>query len=125
MDIVLRGMTWTHPRRYDPLVACSKLWRNKTGVSIEWDKRSLQDFEAYPVEELSQRYDLIVIDHPHVGQGTREGCLKPFDDPARAAEREVLERASIGPSYASYLWRGGNGRCRSMQRRKSRLGVRT
>ena len=55
MDIVLRGMTWTHPRGYDPLVACSKLWRDKTGVSIEWDKRSLQDFEAYPVEELSQQ----------------------------------------------------------------------
>jgi multiple sugar transport system substrate-binding protein len=106
MGIVLRGMTWSHPRGYDPLVACSKLWGDKTGVSIEWDKRSLQDFEAYPVEELSQRYDLIVIDHPHVGQVMREGCLKPFDDPARTAEREALRRASVGPSYASYLWRG-------------------
>ncbi len=105
MGIVLRGMTWSHPRGYDPLVACAKLWRNTTGVVIEWDKRSLQDFEAYPVEELARRYDLIVIDHPHVGQITREGCLKPFDDPARTAEREALKRASVGPSYASYLWR--------------------
>ena len=99
MGIVLRGMTWSHPRGYDPLVACAELWRETTGVAIAWDKRSLQDFEAYPVEDLARRYDLIVIDHPHVGQITREGCLKPFDDPARAAERKALERASVGPSY--------------------------
>jgi multiple sugar transport system substrate-binding protein len=106
VDIVLRGMTWSHPRGYDPLVACSKLWRETTGVEVQWDKRSLQDFEAYPIEELARRYDLIVIDHPHVGQVMREGCLKPFDDPARAAEREALERASVGSSSASYLWQG-------------------
>ena len=106
MGIVLRGMTWSHPRGYDPLVACAKLWRNTTGIVIGWDKRSLQEFEAYPVEELARRFDLIVIDHPHVGKITREGCLKPFDDPARTAEREALRRASVGPSYASYLWRG-------------------
>jgi len=106
VDIVLRGMTWSHPRGYDPLVACSKLWREATGVEVQWDKRSLQDFEAYPIEEPARRYDLIVIDHPHVGQATREGCLKPFDDPARAAERGALERASVGSSSASYLWQG-------------------
>ncbi len=106
MDTILDGMTWSHPRGYAALVACSKLWRKKTGVEIRWDKRSLQDFEAYPVEELARRYDLIVIDHPHVGQVTREGCLAPFDDRARAADREALARASVGPSYASYDWQG-------------------
>ena len=49
---VLRGMTWSHPRGYDPLVACSALWKAKTGVEVSWDKRSLQDFESFPVEEL-------------------------------------------------------------------------
>ena len=106
MGIVLRGMTWSHPRGHDPLLACAELWRETTGIAIAWDKRSLQDFEAYPVEDLARRYDLIVIDHPHVGQITREGCLRPFDDPARAPERKALERASVGPSYASYLWQG-------------------
>jgi multiple sugar transport system substrate-binding protein len=101
LGIALRGMTWSHPRGYDPLVACAEVWRETTGVAIAWDKRSLQDFEAYPVEDLARRYDLIVIDHPHVGQITREGCLTPFDDPARAPARKALERASVGPSYAS------------------------
>jgi multiple sugar transport system substrate-binding protein len=104
--IVLRGMTWSHPRGYDPLVACGRLWRERTGVEIAWDKRSLQDFESFPVEELARRYDLIVIDHPHVGQITRENCLAPFDDPARAAEDAALAQASIGPSWPSYFWEG-------------------
>ncbi|TIW79817.1 MAG: carbohydrate ABC transporter substrate-binding protein, partial [Mesorhizobium sp.] len=58
----LKGMTWSHPRGYDPMMACSALWQEKTGVSIEWEKRSLQDFESFPVEELARAYDLIVID---------------------------------------------------------------
>ena len=40
-----RGMTWSHPRGYDPLVACAALWKERTGVDIAWDQRSLQDFD--------------------------------------------------------------------------------
>lgn len=100
----LKGMTWNHPRGYDPMVACSRLWREKTGVSIEWEKRSLQDFESFSVEELARAYDLIVIDHPHVGQITAEKCLAPLDVPGREAEREALAKASVGRSYPSYTW---------------------
>ncbi|WP_245480765.1 extracellular solute-binding protein [Mesorhizobium sp. M1E.F.Ca.ET.041.01.1.1] len=102
----LKGMTWNHPRGYDPMVACSRLWQEKTGISIEWEKRSLQDFESFSVEELARAYDLIVIDHPHVGQITAEKCLAPLDVPGREAEREALAKASVGRSYPSYAWRG-------------------
>ncbi|HEU4987782.1 MAG TPA: extracellular solute-binding protein [Rhizobiaceae bacterium] len=102
----LRGMTWSHPRGYDPMVACAKLWKEKTGVEIEWDKRSLQDFESFPVEELARTYDLIVIDHPHVGQITSEGCLAPLDVEGRETERSELGGASVGKSYPSYSWQG-------------------
>ena len=94
-------MTWSHPRGYDPMVACSALWKQRTGVTVEWDKRSLQDFESYPVQDLAARYDLIVIDHPHVGQITAENCLLPLD---RAADGEALARGSVGRSYPSYFW---------------------
>ncbi|TPM40941.1 extracellular solute-binding protein [Mesorhizobium sp. B2-3-4] len=99
-------MTWSHPRGYDPMVACSTLWHERTGVSIQWDKRSLQDFESYPVEELARAYDLIVIDHPHVGQITAEGCLEPLDVAGREAERAALAAGSVGQSYPSYNWQG-------------------
>ena len=102
----LRGMTWSHPRGYDPLVACSALWRAKTGVDVVWEQRSLQDFESYPVEDLARRYDLIVIDHPHVGQIVREACLLPLNRPERVAELVRLANQSVGESFSSYRWRG-------------------
>ncbi len=106
MTIALRGMTWSHRRGYDPMVAASIAWKARTGIEIVWDKRSLQDFESFPVEELAACYDLIVIDHPHVGQITAENCLLPLDGPVRAAERAAIAAGSVGPSYASYVWRG-------------------
>lgn len=102
----LRGMTWDHPRGYDPLVATAELWRAKTGVEVVWERRSLQDFEVFPVRDLAERYDLVVIDHPHVGQLCAEGCLLPLDKPARVPELADLERDSVGPSFASYRWQG-------------------
>lgn len=106
MSVTLKGMTWSHPRGYDPMVACAAVWKQKTGVEIAWEKRSLQDFESFPVEELARSYDLIVIDHPHVGQITGEGCLAPLDVPGREAEREALAAGSVGQSYPSYAWAG-------------------
>ncbi|MFZ0500228.1 MAG: extracellular solute-binding protein [Steroidobacteraceae bacterium] len=101
---VLRGMTWDHPRGYDPLVACATVWEARTGVRIEWDRRSLQDFESFPVAELAQRYDLIVIDHPHVGQITRTQCLVPLEEGADIGQ---LRMDYVGASLASYVWAGG------------------
>jgi multiple sugar transport system substrate-binding protein len=98
----LKGMTWSHPRGYDPLVACARLWRERTGVEIAWDARSLQDFESFPIEELARRYDLIVIDHPHAGQATREGCLLPLERAGRTAALAELARQSVGASFESY-----------------------
>jgi multiple sugar transport system substrate-binding protein len=99
-------MTWSHPRGYDPLVACSKLWLERTGISIKWDKRSLQDFESFPVEELAKAYDLIVIDHPHVGQITKENCLLPLETDDRKKEFQALSNGSVGQSFPSYNWQG-------------------
>lgn len=100
--VALRGMTWNHPRGWQPLEACSAIWRERTGVAITWDRRSLQDFETFPVDQLARDYDLIVIDHPHVGQVARESCLLPLDDPRLAA----IAQGSVGASYPSYFWQG-------------------
>jgi len=102
----LKGMTWSHPRGYDPMIACSRLWKGQTGGVIDWDKRSLQDFESFPVEELARTYDLIVIDHPHVGEITAQSCLAVLDVEGRQQEQDALESGSVGGSYASYTWQG-------------------
>ena len=102
----MKGMTWDHPRGYDPLAAAAEEWQARTGVRIEWERRSLQDFETYPVEELARRYDFIVIDHPHVGQVVREDCLAPLDLLATAEALAPIRAGSVGGSYESYEWNG-------------------
>ncbi len=102
--IQLRGMTWNHPRGYDPMIACSRIWQQETGVAIEWDRRSLQDFESYPVDELATEYDLIVIDHPHMGQVVAKSCLVPLDTTDHSTALLELARSSVGPSFASYTF---------------------
>jgi multiple sugar transport system substrate-binding protein len=99
-------MTWDHPRGRDPLLACSTIWRERTGVEISWESRSLQDFESFPVADLARRYDLMVIDHPHVGDITAQHCLIPLDIAEREAECSALAANSVGPSWRSYEWRG-------------------
>lgn len=106
MSAALKGMTWSHPRGYEPMVATTAQWKRDTGIEIVWEKRSLQDFESFPVEQLAHAYDLIVIDHPHVGQITAEACLAPLDVPGRETERAALAAASVGRSYESYEWQG-------------------
>lgn len=96
-------MTWDHPRGYEPLVACAAIWQARTGVRIGWERRSLQDFESFPVAELAASYDLIVIDHPHVGQITRERCLAPLGE---GADLTLLAGEYVGASLASYVWEG-------------------
>ncbi len=93
----LRGMTWDHPRGYDPVVAASRVYADTTGVEISWNKRSLQAFADAPIQELAQDYDFIVLDHPHVGQIAESGALLPLD-------RDIDAAASIGGSSESYVW---------------------
>ena len=100
----MRGMTWNHSRGIDPLQAAASEWRTLTGQAIAWDQRSLQDFESYPVEDLARDYDLIVIDHPHVGQIAETGCLVALDTVVDADTRQGIEAGSVGGSYESYNW---------------------
>jgi multiple sugar transport system substrate-binding protein len=99
-------MTWDHPRGYAPLVAASRLWHERGGPLIEWDRRSLQDFETYPVDELARHYDLIVIDHPHVGQVAKHGCLAPLETLVPADALAAIAAGSVGGSHESYAWEG-------------------
>jgi len=104
---ILKGMTWDHPRGYDPLIATTAQFRSRhPGVDIVWEKRSLQDFEQYPVDELAARYDLIIIDHPHIGEVARPDILVPFDALSDQAPLARLAAESVGESFESYRWDG-------------------
>ncbi|MDB6179271.1 ABC transporter substrate-binding protein [Paracoccus sp. Z330] len=95
----LRGMTWDHPRGYECVVAASAAYERETGVSIQWDKRSLQAFADAPIDQLARDYDFIVLDHPHVGLIAEQGALLPLAPPQDSD-------AGMGGSPESYFWNG-------------------
>jgi multiple sugar transport system substrate-binding protein len=103
----LKGMTWNHVRGYAPLLAVTELFREQyPECDIEWDRRSLKDFGDYPVDELANEYDIILIDHPHVGISAAKGVLVPLDTYIPADYLQEQEANSMGPSHQSYQWDG-------------------
>jgi multiple sugar transport system substrate-binding protein len=94
-----RGLTWDHPRGYTALAASG-------GALIAWDRQPLAGFETHPIADLCARYDLVVLDHPHVGEAVAQACLQPLEALFDAAEIAALEADSIGPSLASYRYAG-------------------
>ncbi len=104
--MTLRGITWDHPRGYAPLAASVERYVSLRGVRIEWDKRSLKDFGDAPLDTLAKTYDLLIIDHPHVGFASQTRCLLPLDECLPAAVIQTLARQGAGPSHASYFYEG-------------------
>lgn len=105
---VLKGMTWDHPRGFDPLArGAPRFAAEHPDIEVTWTRRSLRDFGVQPVEVLAESYDLIVVDHPFCGRAQATGCLvdlKPHLDPDFL---DILARESVGPSTRSYHFGGG------------------
>ncbi|RKF19780.1 hypothetical protein DBZ36_04800 [Alginatibacterium sediminis] len=105
--LTLRGMTWDHPRGYAPLEqAALEYSKLHPEVNIIWERRSLQAFADRPIDVMAAEYDLMIIDHPHVGEITRKACLLKLDQVGRDQELAHLSRNSIGPSHQSYHYDG-------------------
>jgi multiple sugar transport system substrate-binding protein len=104
--IELTGITWDHPRGYAPLVAVSREAEVTLRVRVTWDKRSLKDFGDAELPALARDYDLVVMDHPHVGEAARSGCLLPVDGVADGELLAAIQRESAGSSYSSYHYNG-------------------
>jgi multiple sugar transport system substrate-binding protein len=96
---VLRGTTWDHPRAWAPLVVLAE---QSTDLVVEWEIRSLQAFADQPLEELAEAYDLLVVDHPFVGEAAERGLVVPLDEGADAAVLAAIRAGSVGRSWESY-----------------------
>ena len=100
--IKLKGITWDHARGYDPLIAASELYFKEKGIQVEWQKRSLTNFGDQSLEELSKQFDLIIMDHPHVGVAEASQCLLPLNDLIDSSILNAIKISSAGPSFESY-----------------------
>ncbi|MGB3151908.1 MAG: extracellular solute-binding protein [Maribacter sp.] len=104
---VLKGMAWDHPRGYEPLRATSSAFTEiHTDVTIQWDIRSLKEFGDMPIEDLIERYDIITIDHPYMGQANSNNLLVPLEEYISKKVLKKLKSESVGPSFESYDYQG-------------------
>jgi len=106
MTTQLTGMTWDHPRGLASVVNSNDLLRERCGISVNWDARSLLAFGDQHISEFYESYDLMVIDHPHVPDAVHAGAVIAFEDVATNDQLELLERTSVGQSHASYKYQG-------------------
>jgi multiple sugar transport system substrate-binding protein len=105
--ITLRGSTWAHTRGYLPMVATAQRYEElHPGVRIVWEKRSLDDFAQFPIQDLAARYDLMVIDHPFIGYAARHRTFLRLDDYLSAAFLRDQAENSVGASHLSYNYEG-------------------
>lgn len=100
-----RGLTWDHPRGYNALAAAAA---RAEGLALNWDKHPLEGFESHPIGDLCARYDLVVLDHPHVGEAVAADCLVPVEALFGAEEIAAWRAAIAGPSLASYHYAGNH-----------------
>ncbi|MGB3483308.1 MAG: hypothetical protein WBB07_13970 [Mycobacterium sp.] len=99
------GLTWDHPRGYEALRA-AVLATAAPDCDLTWDIQPLEGFEAAPIGVTAQRYDLIVLDHPHVGEALAQNALRPVDDLFGPDEIASWDLDSAGPSMRSYRMDG-------------------
>jgi len=103
--INLKGITWNHSRGLLPMVATAQRFSElHPHVNITWEKRSLQQFADFSIQELAERFDLLVIDHPWAGFAAKTKSIVPLDFYLSDAYLNDQENNSVGQSYESYTY---------------------
>ena len=93
-----RGLTWDHPRGLNALAAAQG--------PVTWEVQPLEGFESAPIADLCAEYDLVVLDHPHLGEALAHDCLTPLDQVFAADDLARIADGAIGPAYSSYAMAG-------------------
>lgn len=103
MAVVLRGLAWDHRRCWGPLGASIATYRSvHPDVSVQWDRRSLYDFGEGRIEDVVRNYDLVIYDHPFVGDIARQRLMLPLDSFLCESKKRQFETDSVGKSWQSY-----------------------
>ncbi len=103
--LCLRGITWNHSRAFPPLVAASQRYEElHPQVRINWEKRSLDDFGHLGLAELARTYDLLIIDHPMLGEVHRDGTLLDLQPRLQPSVLAEFEMDALGPCFDSYRY---------------------
>lgn len=104
---VLKGMTWGHSRGIAPLQAFAQRFKQLyPDIEVQWRQRTLQEFADYPIEKLTETYDLLIIDHPWVGCAADTHCVLPLDQHLPEDYLKNQAENQVGGSHDSYHYGG-------------------
>jgi multiple sugar transport system substrate-binding protein len=104
-ESILRGVSWNHSRAFPPLVAVTQRFEEThPDVKIIWEKRSLHEFGHASLSGLCARYDLIVLDHPMLGEAHEQNLLVDLKPLMCMESLADMSGDSVGDSYKSYLF---------------------
>jgi multiple sugar transport system substrate-binding protein len=103
----LFGLAWDHRRCWGPLDASvTPYCEAHPGLHIEWIRRSLYEFGEGALGEVLKAYDLVIFDHPFIGDIAAGDLLVPFDGYLQARQVEAFAADSVGKSWESYCRAG-------------------
>lgn len=105
--IELRGLAWDHPRGIAGLHAVSPQIEARLGVRLTWDVHSLADFSAADISQTASRYDLVIYDHPFVGDVSQGGHLVDLSEYLDAAFLADLRADTVGHGVELFEYDGG------------------
>ncbi len=97
------GLTWDHPRGRNALEATAARFSAEGTDSLTWSAQPLEGFESAPIDELAAAYDLIVLDHPHIGDAIAADCLTPLDELFSTEALAEWSTSAVGPTFESYV----------------------
>jgi multiple sugar transport system substrate-binding protein len=104
---MLTGIAWDHRRCWGPLDASVAPYRQQTGLEVRWDRRSLFSFGEGDLGSYADKYDLVIYDHPFVGDISRHGWMLDLSPLLSAEQRAHFAGDEVGASWRSYAYDGG------------------
>ena len=104
---MITGIAWDHRRCWGPLDASIAPYKTATGEDVRWDRRSLYSFGEGDLGSFAESYDLVIYDHPFVGDVSSKGWMLDLTPFLSAEQRAHFDRDEVGASWRSYAYDGG------------------
>lgn len=73
-------------------------------VELRWEKRSLRHFGEGSLAELARDYDLVLLDHPFIGDIARQKLFLSMEELAEPALLRDLAVSSVAGCLSHYQW---------------------
>lgn len=101
----LKGLSWGHRRASGPLPALSAAFAAAhPGFAITWSDRTLAGFEHQAIAQTARDFDLIIFDHPFLGDVVASHAFLRLDTHIPDRLGPQADHLYAGASLASYRY---------------------